>query len=342
MRPPSLPTLPRPARLVLRWTVSVAVIVALALALRGRFTSVAESGVPWPTPLSIAGALMAFALANELLVRAWLGLVHVGHGHIARKRGRWVWAQSQIARYAVGMAQVASRAIVARRHGVRPTTGAITTLLEVVWFACITGTIALATIPWWLPGTGLSWAAWFALLPALVIVLALTWPGVFVHLAGLLSRLPLLNRIPGLADAGDTAVSRRDTATLTGQVVANAMIRIAGFYALYLGVGGPHGQALRVAGAFALGHLIGAVAIIAPGGFGPREGVTALALAPVLGGGPVLMLVGATRLLELLSEVGYGGFARWRWSQYRQQQADGHQRAGTPSRGHPVELPDPA
>ena len=49
---------------------------------------------------------------------------------------------------------------------------------------------------------------------------------------------------------------------------------------------------------------------------------TALALAPVIGGGPVLMLVGATRLFELVAELGYAAFARWRWSAYVEDHPD--------------------
>ena len=328
---PVLGSLPRPARLALRWLVSVGVLVAVGLALRGRFTSVAEAGVPWPAAWAVVVTAAVFVLANEVLVRAWLGLVHMGRARIHRRLGRWVWAKSQLARYAVGMAQVASRALIARQHGMSPATGAVTTLLEVVWFACISGAIAVATIPWWLPDTGLAWAAWFAVLPGLVILLSLVRPQAFVGIAVLLSRIPLVRRLPKLERARDLEVSHGETAVITGYLVLNALLRIAGFYALYLGVGGPSGQLLRVAGAFVLGHLIGAVAVFAPGGFGPREGVTALALAPVLGSGPVLMLVGATRLLELLGELGYAGFARWRWSRHapiHPQQAD---EAPTPS-----------
>lgn len=316
MRPPSLPTLPRPARLVLRWAVSIAVLVAVALALRGRFTSVAESGVPWPRPESIAATLVLFVIANELLVRGWLALVAMGHGHIPRKLGRWVWAKSQLARYAVGMAQVASRAIVARRHGLRPATSAITTLLEVVWYTCINAAMALATIPWWLADTGLGWAAWLAVLPALVLAPALFAPRLFIEIAIWASRLPVLRKVGQLGRARDLEVSHGETALLTGIYVGNAIIRLAGFWCLYLGVGGPSDQILRVTGAFALGHLIGAVAVFAPGGLGPREGVTAIVLAPILGAGPVLMLVAATRLFELAAELTYAGFARWRWSLY--------------------------
>lgn len=336
MRLPSAP-LSRPVRLVLRWTVSLAVLVAVGFALRGRFDSVAASGSALPNPPAMLAALVLFVVANELLVRAWLNLVRMGHGHIDRKLARWVWAKSQLARYAIGMAQVASRALVARRHGLRPAMGAITTLLEVVWYACINGTLALATAPWWLPNTGLTWAAWFATIPGLVIALALFAPRLFIDIAIWASRLPVLRKVGQLGRARDLEVSHGETAVLTGIYIGNALIRLAGFWCLYLGVGGPSDQILRVTGAFALGHLIGAVAVFAPGGLGPREGVTAIVLAPILGAGPVLMLVAATRLFELAAELAYAGFARWRWSLYVEEHPE-HAGEDDLSMG----LPDPA
>ena len=322
VRLPSLPTLSPAVRFVLRWAVSLGVFVVVALALRGRFSSVADTGVPWPTPTSIGLTVVLFVVANEIRVRAWLALVDLGHGHIDRQLGRWVWSKSQLARYAMAMAQVASRAVVARRHGMTASMGAITTLLEVVWYTCINGLLAAATIPWWLPETGLTWAAWFAVLPGLVIALAVVSPRSFVQLAVLASRLPVLNRIEQLGRAADVDITRQQTLHLTLLYTGNALVRLAGFLALYVGVGGSLDDILRVTGAFALGHLIGAVAVFAPGGLGPREGVTALALAPVIGGGPVLMLVGATRLFELVAELGYAAFARWRWSAYVEDHPD--------------------
>lgn len=316
MRRPSARRFPRPLQLTLRWLLSIGLLVVVALVLRGRFDEVAATDVPWPHPWAVAAAVLAFVVANELLVRAWLGLVSLAGATLPRKLGRWVWAKSQLARYAVGMAQVASRAIVARRHGLRPSLGAATTLLEVVWYACINGLLALATVPWWLPDTGLAWAAWFAVLPGVVIALAVISPGTFLRAALLLAKLPPLNRIGAVERVRDLRIHRSDTVRLTLLYVGNALVRLAGFLALYVGVGGSAGDVLRVTGAFALGHLIGAVAVFAPGGLGPREGVTAVALAPVIGGGPVLMLVAATRLLELVAELGYAGFSRWRWSLY--------------------------
>lgn len=304
-------SLPRGAGIALRWALSLGLLAVVAVVLWQRFGDVADTGVAWPHPLAVLAAVALFMVANEILVRAWLGLVAMGGGHLDPRRGRWVWATSQLARYAMGMAQVASRALVARRHGLSASAGAITTLLEVVWYACINGLLALATAPWWLPeASGLRWAAAFAVLPGLVVVLGLVAPRAFLHLAELASRLPLLRRIGGLADATDLDVAHHQTQWLTLAYIANALIRLTGFVLLYVGIGGEISDVMRVSGAFALGHLIGAVAVFAPGGLGPREGVTAVMLAGLIGPRPVLMLVGATRLLELVAELLFAGLAR--------------------------------
>jgi hypothetical protein len=297
---------------VLRWALSLGVLAVITVVVADRFETVSSTGLPWPGPGAIAATVALFVVANEILVRAWLALVALGGAHLDRPLGRWVWSASQLTRYAMGMAQVASRAVVARRHGLRASAGAITTLLEVVWYTCLNGLVAVATIPWWLTGTGLSWAAWFAVLPGVVLALALLAPRAFVDLTVLAGRLPVLRRIGALGRAGELQVSRRDTAVLTLAYLGNFTFRLAGFVVLHQAVGGSIGDLGRVIGAFALGHLIGAVAVFAPGGLGPREGVTALVLAPVIGAGPVLMLVGMTRLLELVAELAFAAFARWR------------------------------
>ncbi len=306
----SVRDLPRPVTFVLRWVLSLGVLAAVALVLRDRVDTVATSGIPWPDPVSIVATIVLYVGANEILVRAWLGLVAMGGATLDRPRGRWVWSSSQLTRYAMGMAQVASRAVVARRNGMSASAGAITTLLEVVWYTCVNGLVAVATVGWWLPGTGLDWAAWFAVLPGIVIALALVAPHAFVQLTALAGRLPVLRKLGALARAGAITVTRRQTAGLTLAYLANFTIRLAGFVILFLAVGGSSDDLGRVTGAFALGHLIGAVAVFAPGGLGPREGVTAIVLAPVIGTGPVLMLVAVTRLLELAAELVYAGLAR--------------------------------
>lgn len=298
-----------------RWGVSLAVLVVVALALRGRVDDAVGTGVPWPSPLAVVAAVAASVAANEALVRCWLGLVRLGGADLPLARARWVWTTTQLARYAVGMAQVASRGVVARRHGLSATAGVVTTLLEVVWYIAVNAAVALATVPWWLTDE-LWWVAAVAVLPGVVLLAALVAPAAFVRLAVALGRLPVVDRVAGGATAalGAITVRRGQTAALTGGYVLNFALRLLGFAVLFAALGGDLARdGLAMTGAFAVGHLVGAVVVIAPGGVGPREGVTALVLAPVLGAAPVLMLVAANRVAELVAELVLTGLARLGW-----------------------------
>lgn len=293
-----------------RWVLYLVVLAVLARVFLQRVGAVDANDLAFPAAWAVVVAVAAFMAANEILVRAWLALVALGGAELPAPVGRWVWSSTQLTRYTFGMAQVASRAVVARRYGMSPTAGAMTTILEVIWYSSVNGLVAVATIPWWLSGTGLDWAAWLAVVPGLVLALALFRPASFLSLARWSSQLPVLRRVGGLAAAADVPVGRRDTTTLTAAYLGNFAVRLLGFFVLYLGVGGPTDDIGRVVGAFALGHLIGAVAVFAPGGLGPREGVTAVVLAPLLSGGTILALVAMTRLLELVAELLYASLAR--------------------------------
>lgn len=296
----------------LRWAVSLAVLVAVGVALHGRFTAVATADAALPRPGAMAATVALYVAANEILARAWLGLMGLGGARLEPGPGRWVWASTQLTRYTVGMAQVGSRAVVARRRGLSATAGAVTTLLEVLWYLSVNAALTLGTLPWWLPaGADLTWVALLAVAPGAVLVVALAAPRAYVRLALLAGRLPLLARLaPTLDRAADLPVTRVRTAGLTLAYTANALVRLAGFCALYAGLGGDVGRdLLALTGAFAAGHLVGALAVFAPGGVGPREGVTALLAAPLIGGTPALVLVAANRLLELVAELTFAGLA---------------------------------
>ncbi|MDP8970702.1 MAG: hypothetical protein M3N52_09475, partial [Actinomycetota bacterium] len=98
-------------------------------------------------------------------------------------------------------------------------------------------------------------------------------------------------------------MGRGDAARLTLWYAANTGLRLVAFLLLFAAVGGsPTADGLRAVGAWALGQLVGRLAVFAPGGLGPREGATALTVFPAIGGGPALVLVAATRLAEIVAE----------------------------------------
>lgn len=294
-------------RRVAGWAASLAVLLAAALALRGRMGAVGEAGgLPGVGPSLVAVA--ANVLANGVLVQAWRRVLLAGGVALDVRVAAWVWGVSQLARYTVGAAQVGGRAVAGRPYGVTAPAGALTTLVEIAWQTSITALLTLATLPWWLPGAqGLTWLALAAVLPALVLVAGLARPRALLGaIARAFASAPLRRVTRGrVHDALEKVqVGHVEALQLTVLYALNTALRLVGFLVLFAAVGGvvaEHG--LRAVGAYALGQLVGRLAVFAPGGLGPREGATALVVAPAIGGGPALVLVAAVRLLEMVGEA---------------------------------------
>lgn len=289
-------------------------MAATGLALRGRMDAVGDAGgLPGAAPAAAAVALNI--VANGVLVQAWRAVLAAAGVPLAARAAAWVWSVSQLARYAMGAAQVGGRAVAGRPYGVTATAGAVTTLVEIAWQAAITATLVLATAPWWLAeAEGLGWLAWLGVAPAVLLGVGLVRPDVLLRLvAGVLAWGPLArltgDRLGGAVDR--VHVDRGVAARLTLLYTLNSALRLAAFLCLFAAVGGGlRDDGLRAVGAYALGQLVGRLAVIVPGGIGPRESATLLAVAPAVGGGPGLVLVAAVRLAEIVGEAVFAAGAR--------------------------------
>lgn len=296
------------------WVVTAGLAVLGGVVLAGRWDGVrAAGGLPGVAPSAAAAGL--YLVANALLAWTWQHVVLLAGARIGYRPAAWVWASSQLARYAVGAAQVGGRAVAGRRYGLPAVAGAVTTVVEVAWQTSLTAAVVLATLPWWLPGAGdLRWLAAVGVVPVAVLVAGLLHPqGLVRAVAALLSRPPLRRlaggRLPEAARA--LRLSRTDAARVTVLFAANTALRLAGFLVVFAAVGGDLATGwLHAIGAYAVGQLVGRLAVFAPGGLGPREGATALALIPAIGAGPAVVLVAATRLLELVAELAFFAVAR--------------------------------
>ncbi|MGI8873144.1 MAG: lysylphosphatidylglycerol synthase domain-containing protein [Egibacteraceae bacterium] len=308
----------RPRRPWLRaagWAASVAILAATTALLRDRMGAVGDAGgLPGVVPSSVA--VVTYVIANLLLADTWWRVVALAGSSIGRGDAIWVWALSQLARYTLGAAQVGGRAVIGRRYGLTATAGAVTTLVEIGWQTAITALLVLATLPWWLPSSDdLRWLAVVGIVPAGALVVGLVAPRTLLRLVASALDLGPLARLTG-GRAVDVAervrLDRGHAAAFTLRFALNTALRLVAFGALFLAVGGDlPTTGLLALGAYAAGQLVGRIAVFAPGGIGPREGVTALLLAPALGGGPALVLVAATRLLEVVGELAFFGIARF-------------------------------
>lgn len=312
--PPPVPGRGRRRARLLGWALTLALVVVGVVVLQGRWDSVREAGgLPGWAPS--ATAALAFLVANAVLAYTWRAVVALAGPRLAYWTAAWVWAVSQLARYTIGAAQVGGRAVAGRRYGLSATAGAVTTLVEIAWQTSLTAALLLGTLPWWLPGAdGLDWLAVVGVAPVAVLVAGSVHPRGVLRAVGRVLAVPPLDRLAGgrLQGAAEAVrISRGDAARVTALFAANTSLRLVGFLTLFVAVGGDLRTAgLQAIGAHAAGHLVGRLAVFAPGGLGPREGATALVLAPAIGAGPAVVLVTATRLLEVVAELAFLAITR--------------------------------
>lgn len=306
----------RPSRRLLRlagWAVSLALVALAGGVLWDRWESLGGlEGLPGIGPSAAAAAVLL--VANAVLAGTWREVVALAGPRLRLSAAAWVWAASQLARYTVGAAQVGGRAVAGRRYGLSAAAGAVTTLVEVGWQTSLTALLVLATLPWWLPVSGeLTWLAAVGLAPAAVLAVGLVAPGRLLSAVAWGLSAPGLRRLVGarLLDVARTVrLSRGDAARITALFAANTALRLVAFLLVFAAVGGDLAHAAHAVGAYAAGQLVGRVAVFAPGGIGPQEGVTALVLVPVLGGGAAVVVVAAVRVLEVVAELAFLGLTR--------------------------------
>lgn len=304
----------RPWRRLLGAAVVVVLLVVAVVALRAQFDAVGGLG-GLPGPGIVAVALAANVVGNVLLADAWRAILAATGLRLSLGVAGRVWTVSQFARYSVGAAQVPGRALAGRRHGVGAASGALTALVEIAWGTSLTAVVALATAPWWLPGSGgLWWVAATAALPAAVVVAGLVAPQRLLAGLGRLAATGPLRRMGGGRLAGGldrVTIDRRTAAAVSGRFALVVLTRVVAVVTLATAVGAdPAADGPRLAGAWALGQVLGQLAVVVPGGLGVREGVTLAVAAPALGVGGAALLAALVRLAEIGAELLTFGLVR--------------------------------
>lgn len=306
--PAASPTAPRPRRRRLvrlaAWAASLLVLTAVLLTVRDRARDLEAAALPSLWPVLTAGLL--YVVANSILAEAWRRMVALHGARLERSRGAWIWSASQLSRYGFSFAQAPSRVALAALHGVPPAAAAVAGLLELVWVLALLSAVALATTPWWLPGSEqLLWLALLAIGPVGVLVASVAAPG-----RVLAALRPITQRLGGLggaatAGAPPPASARGALLPILALYVTNSALRIGAFLVLFHSLvdGAGASTSIRAVGAVAVGNLAGAVAFFAPGGLGVREATVALGLTPLMGAGPAVSLAIAIRIIELGSEL---------------------------------------
>lgn len=288
--------------------------MGVILAIQARWSDVEEAGgLPGAAP--VAAAVGLNVVGNLVLAYTWREIVAVVGPRIAFRSAMWVWSVSQLARFTLSTAQAGARAVMARRYGITTAVAGSTAVVELAWFSAVDAVLVFATLPLWLQvAQGWGWVAAVGALPAAVLVVGMVRPDLLLRMAAWALRLPGVRRIRGgtLAERVDEVqVSAGTSVRITAYFLGNFGLRLVAFLVVVAGTIGDLSGVLGIAiGAFVFGQFVGRIAVFSPGGIGPREGATALVLAPAIGAGPALVAVTAVRLAEIAAELLSLGLAR--------------------------------
>lgn len=279
---------------VLQLVVSVAVVVFVGRALAAnwsafRATPIAVTLRPWWLLLSFA----SLALVTAFQVESWRLLLAGWNQRLRFWRGVRIWFLANLGRYVPGKVwSVAGMVVLAEREGVeRWASAASAVAVQAVGIGTAAALVAAATPHAYSPVR----VAGAALL-GLGTVALLAWKGALARLGRLVGAAGEWRALPA------SAVLAGSGLTLLSWCVYGFA-----FWALGRGIGLPPTLPLAdAASVFALGYIVGLLALFAPGGIGFREATFLALLTPYLGGGGALALSLASRLELTLTEAAAG------------------------------------
>jgi hypothetical protein len=243
-----------------------------------------------PSPAWIALSVLTVFLTYALQIQSWRRLLagwgqRLGYGRAAR-----IWLVVNLGRYIPGKIwSVAGLVVLAQRAGVESwAAGTSAFAMQALGLGTAVAVVAVATPAAESP-LRLAAAALAAAAPMAVLVWDRAARGI-ARAAGLGSQfrpLPL------------TAVMTSASLSLASWVTYGVA-----FWLLARGLGLPGSLAVpTAAGVFALGYIVGLLALFAPGGVGVREIVFIGLLSPALGSGGAVALSLGSRLVLTLCEA---------------------------------------
>jgi len=241
-------------------------------------------------PVWIAGSALAVSASYAMHIESWRQILLGWGQRIAFGAAARTWSLANLGRYVPGKVwSVAGLVVLAQRAGVQMAPAAasafVSQALAVGTGAAVVAAVTPhATSPLRLAGAGLA---------ALATVGVLTWAPTARWLGRLASASAPLEPLR------PTAVVRSATLTTLGWVTYGAA-----FWLLARGLIADRVVPFAVAtGVFALGYILGWLALFAPGGVGVRELVFVSLLTPWLGSGGALVVSLASRVLLTAMEA---------------------------------------
>lgn len=235
-------------------------------------------------PALLAAAVLTVGATYAVQIEAWRRILAGWRQRIGFATAARTWSLANLGRYLPGKVwSVAGLVVLARRAGVDTAPAAASAFVAQAVTLGAGAAVAAAvtphaTSPWRLAGAALA---------ALGTVAALSWAPTARRLGRLAGATTPLEPLPVLAVLASAALA------------AVAWLGYgAAFWLLARGlVAGVSLPLTTATGIFAVGYMLGWLALFAPGGVGVRELVFIGLLAPSLGGGGALALSVASRLL---------------------------------------------
>src|SRR2546427_93034 len=287
-----------PGRVMRRWFWWAVQIAIATLVVRmvwgaivknwGEFRSLHVSLAPRPGWIALS-ALVVF-LTYAIQVESWRRVLAGWAQHLSYGRAARIWLVVNLGRYIPGKVwSVAGLVVLAQRAGVETwAAGASAVAMQALGLGTAAALVAPAT-----PGAASPLRLSVALLVSIATIAFLAWDRAARGIARLVGGGAQFRPLP-LASVAESA----------GLSPASLLTYGVAFWLLARGLGLPGALPVaRAAGVFALGYILGLLALFAPGGVGVREVVLIGLLTPALGGGGAVALSVASRILLTLTEV---------------------------------------
>jgi len=253
---------------------------------------------PWRfRPLLALASLAAIQTAYFTLGRSWRSVLRAVEIRLTYRRAYWLFYISNLGRYIPGKIwQIGAAAWLGGRLGLPGHEVAASMVVHMLYFLPVGAVIALAAGPFPPPydTTAIQILAWSATVAAGAVAL---WPYRVMYL---LSRS--VRRVKIDPDRWRFQLSRR--LGIIAQT-AFAWVCMSGSFALFVMSVTPvdASHLPELARIYIASHILGYVALLAPGGLGVREGVLAILLTPLVGAGPAAGLALLSRLWSTVSEL---------------------------------------
>ena len=243
-------------------------------------------------------SLASLFVVSALQIESWRRILRGWAQSLRFVAGARIWFLANLGRYVPGKVwSVAGMVVLAEQEGVQRWAAAASAVaVQAIGIGTAAALVAAAT-----PHAASPVRLAAAVLVAVATVGLLAWKGALTRLGRMVGATTEWRALPaGAVLAG------------SGLTLLSWCVYGFAFWALGRGLGLPPALPLTdAAGVFALGYILGLLALFAPGGIGVREGVFYVLLTPYLGSGGALALSVASRLELTVTEAvaGLGALA---------------------------------